>query len=256
MRYLFLVIFNLCILGEVLADCSSGGIWVYSTTTELNQNSIIVVEGYARSQRIIDSLNISYFIYLESGEQRIELDVLERCKGMFSITQALVRPKSKLTKGKTYTLKISNLDEWENRIWTKWNSEKEEYEPISWKVNDKLDEENPKWIKEPKLVDKTIIWYGCGPAIYVIFDLKINGLSNSLIKTELYNTNTKEENTYYLIMGEDGKLEVGHGMCSGAFDFEENSQYKIRFSLMGSSGNSDEKWTNWITFDSPYEGYK
>ena len=142
---------------------------------------------------------------MESEGQRIELEVIETCKGMFSTTQALLRPKSKLMVGKTYNLKISNLDEWEKRSLTKWNSEKKEYEPISWKVNNKTDNENPKWITKPKLVDKTTIWYGCGPAVYVVFDLKINDSSNSLIKTELYNTNTNETNTYYLTHGENGQ---------------------------------------------------
>ena len=193
---------------------------------------------------------------MESEGQRIELEVIETCKGMFSTTQALLRPKSKLMVGKTYNLKISNLDEWEKRSLTKWNSEKKEYEPISWKVNNKTDNENPKWITKPKLVDKTTIWYGCGPAVYVVFDLKINDSSNSLIKTELYNTNTNETNTYYLTLGENGQLNVGHGMCSGAFDFKEKEQYKIRFSLTDTSGNSDKEWTNWMNFDSPYEGYE
>ena len=45
-------------------------------------------------------------------------------------------------------------------------------------------------------------------------------------------------------------------MCSGAFDFKEKEQYKIRFSLTDTSGNSDKEWTNWMNFDSPYEGYE
>jgi hypothetical protein len=256
MRYLLFIIFSLSISSEVLADCSSSGIWAYPSTNELNQNSIIVVEGYAISQRVIDSLNVGYHIYLESGKQKIELEVIETCKGMFSVTQALLRPKSVPTKGNTYNLKISNLDDWEERSLTKWNSEKKEYEPIAWKVSSKVDNENPKWITEPKLVDKTTIWYGCGPAVYAVFDLKISDSSHSLIKTELYNINTKESNTYYLTLNDDGKLNVGHGMCSGAFDFQERQQYKIRFSLTDVSGNSNNKLTDWINFDSPYEGYK
>lgn len=256
MRYLLYIIFCVTISSKVFADCSSSGIWAYPSTSELNQNSIIVIEGYARSQRVIDSLNLGYHIYLESGKQKIELEVIETCKGMFSITQALLRPKSKLIEGNTYNLKISNLGEWENRRLTKWNSEKKEYESISWKVSSKIDYENPKWITEPKLVDKTTTWYGCGPAVYAVFDFRISDSSYSLIKTEVYNIKTKEINAYYLTLNDDGKLDVGHGMCSGAFDFQEKQQYKIRFSLTDISGNSNNKWTNWLNFDSPFEGYK
>lgn len=256
MKYLFFIFFSLGISGQALTDCSSSGIWAYPSTSQLNQNSIIIIEGYARSQRIIDSLNIGYSIYLETEGQKIELEIIETCKGMFSITQSILKPKSKLIPGKTYNLKISNLDEWEKKSLTKWNSEKKEYEPISWKVNDKIDNENPKWITKPKLVDKTTIWYGCGPAVYAVFDLKINDSSGTLIKTELYDFKTKESNTYYLTLGEERQLNIGHGMCSGAFDFKDKSQYKIRFSLTDVSGNSDKEWTDWITFDSPYQGYK
>jgi hypothetical protein len=241
---------------QVLADCTSNGIWAYPSTSELNQNSIIVVEGYARSQRIIDSLNIGYHIYLETEGEKIDLEVIETCKGMFFITQALLKPKSKLMLGKTYELKISNLDEREKRRLIKWNSAKNEYEPISWKVIDKIENENPICITQPKLVDKTIVWYGCGPDVYAVFDLGISDSSNALIRTELYDIKTKEANTYYLTLEEDGLLRVGHGMCSGAFDFNEKGQYKIRFSITDVSGDFNKKWTDWITFDSPYQDYK
>lgn len=256
MKYLFFIFFSLCISTNVLAECSSNGIWAYPSTTEINQNTILIVEGYARSQRVIDSLNIGYQIYLESGEEQIALEVIETCQGMFSITQALLRPISKLTPGKTYKLKISNLDKWDERDLSKWNSEKKRYEAISWKVSSKIDNDNPKWITEPKLVANGTEWYGCGPAVYAIFDLKIKDASSSLVKVELYNYDTKEINTYYLTLNDDGKLEVGHGMCSGAFTFRNKQQYKIRFSLTDISGNSDEKWTDWGNLDSPYEDYK
>ena len=255
MRYLLFIIFSISMSIEVAASCSLSGIWAYPSTTELNQNSIIVVEGYSRSQSVIDSLNMGYYIYLESGKQKIELEVIETCKGMFLITQALLRPKSNLTAGKTYNLIISNLGKKDYiRDLTKWNAEKKEYEPISWKVSSKIDNEKPEWLSEPKLVDQTMTWYGCGPAVYAVFDLKFNDASSSLIKTELYNTQTKETNTYYLTLSDAGKLKVGHGMCSGAFKFEAKQHYKIRFSLIDISGNLNNKMTEWINFDSPYKG--
>ena len=43
-------------------------------------------------------------------------------------------------------------------------------------------------------------------------------------------------------------------MCSGAFKFEAKQHYKIRFRLIDISGNSNNKMTEWINFDSPYKG--
>lgn len=256
MKYVLSLILGLGIFGQVFADCSSSGLWAYPSTSKINQNSIIVIEGYARSQKIIDSLNIGYPIYLEANGHRVKLKVLEINKGMFQLTQALLKPTAKLITGKTYTLIIDGQNKNIIGGLSKWNSEKKEYEPISWVVNNVVDTEKPKWITKPKLVDKTTQWYGCGPAIHAVFQLKIKDKSKTLIKTELVNIKTKESTTYYLNIAKDGKLHVGHGMCSGAFYFKAKNNYKVRFSLTDLSGNTDMQWTEWTQFASPLKAWK
>jgi len=256
MKYLITIILSLILYGQALAKCSSSGIWAYPSKSEINQNSMIILDGYARSQRIIDSLNIGHPIYLEANGHLVKLQVLEINKGMFSLTQAILQPEEILIGGKSYKLKIENLTEWEQKLLSRWNSETGKYEPISWTVKSGIDNEIPKWQSRPKLVDKTTVWYGCGPAIYAVFDSKIEDDSQTLIKTQLVDISTNETYTYYLTLNKYGKLNVGHGMCSGAFDFKPNNKYKIRFSLTDLSGNSNAEWTEWIKFDSPFEGYK
>jgi hypothetical protein len=46
-------------------------------------------------------------------------------------------------------------------------------------------------------------------------------------------------------------LRIGHGMCSGEFDFEDGGEYEISFSLIDASGNRNDTLTKAIKFISP-----
>src|SRR5690554_436969 len=251
MKYLITIILSLILSNQVYARCSSSGIWTYPSDGEISQNSIFIIEGFSRSQGIIDSLNIRYPMYLQADGHTVRLEVVQTHKGMFLLTQAILKPKSKLLPGKTYILKIRNYPTWEGQSIKQWNSENGRNEAVTWKVSEILDVDSPEWIMKPKLVDKKTALYGCGPEAYSVFDLKIKDNSRSLIKTELYNIETNQSTTYYLTLEENGKLNVGHGMCSGAFRFNKENNYKIRFSLIDLSGNSDNKWTDWLAIENP-----
>jgi hypothetical protein len=58
-----------------------------------------------------------------------------------------------------------------------------------------------------------------------------------------------EKTTFYIREWEE-TLDVGHGMCSGAFKFKKEGDYKVRFTPMNIDGIS-LKTTNWETFKSP-----
>ena len=175
---------------------------------------------------------------------------------MFHLTQAILTPNEKLISGRTYYLKIDNLDKYEETLLTKWNSETNESEAISWKVEGGTDTRTPESLNQPKLVDKRTIYYGCGPAIYLDFKFQVKDESEILIKTELMDLESSESTTYCLSFKNTDTLSVGHGMCSGEFNYKENHKYKVRFSLMDVCGNENKEWTAWIEFDSPLEGYK
>ena len=239
-------------IAPVFSMCAWSGINAYPFSTYINQNNLIIIEGYGASQPIIDSLNIGYPVYLEADEHKVSLIIKEKYKGMFRLTQAILQPTERLKEGKTYVLKIDNLNE-EDHDLTKWNNELKKAEALQWTVKAGVDTECPIWKKNPKVIDTSVNWYGCGPATKVIFSSGIEDNSPTWVKTEMIDLKTNESNTYYLQVEEDGKIYVGHGMCSGAFEFESSNTYKVRFSLMDGSGNTDHKWTDWLTFDSPYD---
>lgn len=252
MRILFTMFISIFITGQLYADCAASGLWTFPASGTIKQNSWIVIEGYSSSQKIITSLNDKYPIYLKSDGHKVRLNVKSTYKGMFELTQAILVPDEKLISGRTYQLKIDNLSEYETSLLTKWNTELGKREPIVWKVEGEADLSTPKLLNIPKLVDKRTIGYGCGPAIYADFKIQIEDDSEVLIKTELVDLKSGETNTYYLKIYESDTLSVGHGMCSGAFDFKENTKYKIRFSLMDICGNESKHWTSWIEFEGPF----
>ena len=240
---------------NLLAECSMSGLWAYPSSKSISSNSIIMVEGYSFSQRIVDSLNISYPAYLQTDDHRIDLEVVDICIGEYQLTQAVLQPKQSLVRGKSYQLKIGNLSDWEQKDLRKWNSLEKRYEPISWIVDKKDDQTEPMWAEMPKLSDRSTIWYGCGPAIYATFELQVQDQSQTFVTTELYDVTQNKVCTYHLPISENGKLNVGHGMCSGAFFYLEKGEYQIRFSLLDMSGNTNSNWTEWISFKSPFKEF-
>jgi len=231
--------------------CSWSGIYVYPKSNTITSNSWIIIEGYASSQSIIDSLNNGYSVYLESDGSKIPLQLKEFNKGGFRLTQAILVPTKKLTIGKTYFLIIDNLNEREKEFLTRWNSTTKKHEPISWLITDETDILSPVFLELPKLIDKKYIQYGCGPAVHAIFKISAKDKSDILVKTQLIDLKSGEKTTYFLTLEDSGQLSVGHGMCAGAFSYKNDEKYKIRFCLFDNNGNSYDIWSNWIHFKSP-----
>jgi hypothetical protein len=251
MKFILVLTLSLFLANTSFSRCTWSGITVFPTTSSITSNSWIIIEGYASSQPIIDSLNKGYRVYLESGNSKIPLEVKELHKGTFRLTQAILVPTKKLTIGKTYYLKIDNLSEEENNDLTKWNPNTRQHEPISWRITDETDALSPELLELPELIDKAYTRYGCGPAIHTLFKISTKDKSDILVKTQLIDLKSGEETTYILTLDDSNQLSVGHGMCSGAFSYRNEGKYKIRFCLFDSNGNSYNIWSNWIIFDSP-----
>lgn len=229
-----------CILGffctiSVFADCAGTGLWVFPNNKTINQNSIFVLTGYAESQHVIVALNKKHPVYLKSGRHKIQLLVSEICIGQFYLTQAILKPESPLEAGLEYILCIDNLPEYEHL--DRYNSMTESYEPISYAVSNIVDTNKPELLTQAKEIKKTIHYYGCGPAKYVVFSNPATDSSAIIIKTTVKNLKTRKETTYYVEPNQK-VINVGHGMCSGAFTYvDDDEHYEIEFTYMDSSGN-------------------
>lgn len=230
-----------------LADCAGNGLSIFPHEKEIQKTSVFVLDGYAESQHVINGLNTKFPIYLKSGKERISLVVFEVQTGQFLVTQALLKPEKPLTPGKEYMLVIDNLPDYEN-LGT-YNSKTQKYDVITYVVKDESDTEAPQWIKVPEEKGKSVQHFGCGPSIRIDFDLQIREQSAFLVKTTVRSVESGKETSYYVNAGKEG-FAIGHGMCSGAFKFDEGKDYQARFTIMDASGNLSEE-TEWVTFTKP-----
>lgn len=110
------------------------------------------------------------------------------------------------------------------------------HESFTYKVIAGNDIEQPELSSKPTELKKTLTHFGCGPSIHVVFSNPAKDKSEIIIKTTVKNLKTGKETTYY-IEPDGNKINVGHGMCAGAFNFEDSKEYEVEFSFMDSSGN-------------------
>jgi len=234
MQKLLLLITFLC--SSIIAKpmCSMSGISTWPATGTVKANPIFILTFYELSRQIVPGLNKQYAVYLRSGNQRVPLIITETCTGQFRLTQVILKPAKKLTPGREYELVIDSLPKYESAL--KWNSRLNKPEPTKWKVLKEEDNALPDWTVLPKYQSKSIMYFGCGPSVSVVFNYAANE-TGLLVKTTVQNIRTGKYTTYYLESSDAKTISVGHGMCSGAFDFVDGDEYEASFVLMDGSGN-------------------
>ncbi len=230
------------------ADCSSNGISVFPTKSTITRNSIFVINGCGMSQELIKGLGKKYKVYLSNGDEKIYLELQNLYVGQYSISQAVLKPAKNLTLGTEYVLVIDDLPKYEH--FKKYNPEKQEYEPYSFKVSANADDIKPRFTGDIKELKKTLIYYGCGPSEHVVFNCPVSEASEYLIKATVKNLKTGAI-TSYLIESVNNKVKIGHGMCSGAFTFSKSDEYEVTFGVIDASGNYTAASRKPIKFSKP-----
>ncbi|MBK8245446.1 MAG: hypothetical protein IPK88_18615 [Saprospiraceae bacterium] len=221
------------------SKCASFGIYFWPNKKTIHQNSILVMEGFGTSQKIVSGLGTTYIPYLKTGTQKIKLKVQEILVGQYELTQALLKPETNLSVGQEYELTIENLLDFENEV-PIINNYTGENESIKWIVIAQQDISAPTWTNGPKFKNSTYEEYGCGPETFVNFTFSANSNSEFLIRTVVKNLSTGKETAYYL-PNRDNVIEVGHDMCSGAFVFYDGNKFEVEFCLFNEYGN----FTKW-----------
>lgn len=245
MKYIWIfTLLTIITTTDIHAECSSSGIRVFPRTEVISTNPIFIVQGYALSQSVINQLNQRNSIYLTSGKDRISLTVIKTIKGQFSMAQALLKPTTELISGRHYKLNIDSLDEYELEDFLR--------DSIGWTASNEADNTKPIWQVPPSYKSKGVIFYGCGPAVLVNFCACISDNSPVVVYTKIKNLKTNSIAEYY-INPDSSYLKLGHGMCSGAFNFDKGQEYEVTFLLMDASGNTSETETHPIKFISPTE---
>jgi hypothetical protein len=250
MKKIILLLFLTLGIKTVFAECASSGMQFFPEQKEISLNSMFIIQGYYFSQKTINSFN-DRVIYLESENgELIELNLQEILKGQMDLTQAIFCPTSELKPNTTYFLKYSDQTENEGREMMQYNRVKKEREKVYWKTTDKRALETLNSNLNVQFEKTEVIHYGCGPSANAIFNIKNKTESEIWYKTEVVDITTNNKTTFY-IKEWNKKLNVGHGMCSGAFTYTNQGKYKVRFTPMNTSGKS-LKTTDWKTFESPF----
>ena len=140
-----------------------------------------------------------------------------------SLTQAIFKPSKELKLNTTYYLKYSDQTELETIEMRQWNSETKEREKVYWKTTDKksINDLNSNLNIEFKKTE--VKFYGCGPSVYAIFNITNQSEYEVWFKTEVLNISSNKKTVYYIKV-ENEELNVGHGMCAGAFTFEDDGK--------------------------------
>lgn len=248
MRHIKLIILTFFITTIASAKCANNGIYCLSKSSTLNKNGIIILEFYASSQSLISDLNKKYPIYFKSSNGKVQLNVIETLNGEMGLTQIVLKPASELKANEVYTLHIDNLPKYEEKP-ERYNNETKKWEQLTFKINNHIDNDIPILSAAPTEQKKSLVYYGCGPASWVYFKLAGQDKSELFVRASVRNKTTGHTTTYILNI-ENGQVKVGHGMCSGAFQFDNGDNFEVTFQLFDQSGNISSL-TKSISFTKP-----
>ncbi|MBK9981060.1 MAG: hypothetical protein IPP15_01315 [Saprospiraceae bacterium] len=253
MKEFLIVILILLSSGKSKADCPLSSMEFWPAGTTIYENSLIVIDGYHLSNKIIVQLNHEYPIYLTSGNLKVELKIKEITYGEAGLTQAILLPVKELIPGNEYQLNIDNIPSIDMPFINHRNPDTEKYEFPIWKVIKGRDVQIPRWKIRPKEVKKTYVQYGCGPETYVYFNFQAVDQSEILIRTSVTSLSSNKTIVCYLRPDKNEVLKVGRGMCGGAFSFEDGEKFEVTFNIMDASGNISLLNGNKIEFTKPID---
>ncbi len=251
------VLLFLCViligLGQAESKCRSGQLTVQPKENELQPNSCLMIEGYGTQQKFIESLadDMPFFLESDSGEQ-IELNLINYNQGGFRINQSILQPKKSLVPGNQYTLVFKNPTSPES-IPQSLNPEET---TRSWMVQTDTPSTPIKLMIEPKFIQAKTQFFGCGPAANAEFEFITDSNTPTLVKTEVMDITDGTTQRYFIKTTHKNTLEIGHGMCSGAFSYKPKHEYQARFSIMNDCNTQKDNWTDWVEFENPFQDFE
>ncbi len=241
-KILFILLFTF-IIKPLFAECLEYGMYFYPRTVQISLNSMFIIEGYSFDEDTIDSFrNRNVYLESKSGEL-IKLNLKEILKGQMELTQAIFVPSRELTPNTIYFLKYQNQTKHEGKSMFRYNAEKDKMEKVYWKTGTKRFADDLEANIDFKFQEMEFEMYGCGSSEYAVYNIENKPDFEVWYKIEVVDIKTNKKTTYYL-SGWKGKVNVGHGMCAGAFRFDRGGRYKIRFTPMNIDGYY-QKTTIW-----------
>jgi hypothetical protein len=250
-KIVYILIFILLLIAGSYGKCFSYRFSFYPTNRELQPDSKIIIEGIISSKNVIDSLNSKYPIYLISKNDTVQLEVLSKNIGSYSIAQAILKPNRELVVGKVYTVKIDNLSDANMRAVKDRDRVTGNLNDVTFTVSDRYEADNLDIILEPKFERSSYNRYGCGPSLFAFVSFTPPLTVGTIVNCELIDNSAKTEVNYYIEVDRSLMIRLGHGMCSGPFDFIKGHAYSARFYIVDMVGENNGRWSKTIKIENP-----
>ncbi len=169
-----------------------------------------------------------------SGAQRVAVEVVSQFAG-YSQVVALVKPVTPLPPVRwALTLKKSSKEQLGRALG-------------SWKVGKTVDAVAPGFVGTPSAGETSWSEFGCGPGS----SLEVKGVAMNEPNAFVEATVTVEGKAETAVFApKEGGFDLGHGMCSGAFDLKPGVTATVVFTPVDVSGNRGPSSAP-VTFKAP-----
>ena len=145
-------------------------------------------------------------------------------------------------------MKYSEQTKGEEAEMQRYNSQTEKYEKVFWTTSTVPFLQPLNSDLKIEFEKTELIYYGCGPSVNAIFN--VNETAETWYRTEVVNLISNKKTVYYITAWK-GKLNVGQEMCAGAFTFDQDATYEVRFTAMNTDGKTIRP-TDLIVLENPF----
>lgn len=218
----------------VSAKCAAGGDSVYPRASRLPLNGRIVLTRSGLLNAESGPPNLEPLELRSSGD-RVPLRVVETNVGVGQV-QFVLAPVRTLLAATQY--RLSRKDD-EGRD----AGARRSTETFVWTTASGPDKSAPRWRSRPKVGDASYVRYGDGPATRVKVNVAVDDVLTDpgadaavQVRAELYSHDGGSP-LRYLIAPINGVIEIGHGMCGGAFPLQPNERYSVLLTAVDAAGN-------------------
>ncbi|MCX6319883.1 MAG: hypothetical protein NTW29_21570 [Bacteroidetes bacterium] len=250
MRSAVLSILLFFLSASCFAKCGSNGIGVVGDNRMIYDRSVIILEFYMNSQQVAHKLNVRYPAYLQSGKEKIPLKVIQTLTGGYNITQVILLLTIKPAEGKRYSLEIDHLKKEDGEV-TYFDIAAKKMMPYMFTGSAAPANTPLLFSGLPVETKKTMVSYGCGPAQWIYYSLPNKTALSAYVLASLKDKNNGLTTEFIVASDKEGTIMIGHGMCTGGFNFTEGHQYEISFAPMDLSGYKGP-FTSTMTVSPPF----
>jgi hypothetical protein len=175
----------------------------------------LILEGYGGSQPFVATLSSRSpeLVPEVPGRAAVPLRVIATYYGERGITQSVLVPSQPLRVNTRYRLDAQGLGQHKFGRW-------------SWEVRDRAAGLPPAWTSAPSAAGGDHVRFGCGPARHAYIEAGLRG-DDVWVRVGVRAAGQKGPSREFLLRMKDGRLSIGHGMCSGAYKLLPGVAYQV-----------------------------